>query len=114
MRKKLILISIILVIFSVLFFHTDPLRMFTNFVIAGIVPGLNISLGFFPCLIVLVGLIYLVIKWVGDIHFEMIRQTALEMNAEKVKKQLDTANTQEQKERQRIIAAPSLESVANS
>lgn len=92
----------------------NPLQMFFNFVIAGIVPGLNISLSFVPSICIILALLWLMKRWIRDIRYQMMRRTALEMNAEKVKNELQNAQQKESKERrQSVIAARALKQASN-
>lgn len=78
MRKKItigLVLSIVLISCLVI---KDPLQMFFDFLIGGIVPGLNMSLGFLPSLGFIIVLIWMINKWIKDLrHHMIIQQTNL-------------------------------------
>jgi hypothetical protein len=108
-KKKLLILITCLVILAVVIFHHDPLQMVANFIIGGIVPGLDISLGFLPSLAVIIALLLLMKRWVRELHFQMVRRAALDMNAERARLELEDTDTKDQvKNRRAVIAARSL------
>ena len=114
MKRKMLFWAMVCGIIVTLLIVENPLQMFFNFVIAGIVPGLNISLGFMPSIGVILALLWLMKRWIRDIRYQMIRRTALEMNAERVKNELQNAQQKESKERrQSVIAARTLKHANN-
>ena len=109
MKKKLFLAVGMTLVVSLFALHQDPLQLILNFVIAGVLPGLDISLGFIPSLVMIVVLLLLMKKWAKEIHFSMLRRTALEMNAEKVKDELSKATKADRRERRQLLAKRELE-----
>jgi membrane protein implicated in regulation of membrane protease activity len=109
-KRKLLILTITSAVVAVAVFHHDPLQMVANFIIGGIVPGINISIGFIPSLLIIIALLLLMKRWVRELHFQMIRRAALEMNAERTKQELETTHAPDKAERSRsVIAARSLE-----
>ncbi len=78
MRKKLTIGLILSIILVSCLAINDPLQMLFDLLIGGIVPGLNISLGFLPSLGFVLALLWLIQKWVKDLqHHIIVEQTQL-------------------------------------
>lgn len=54
----------------------DPLGDTAGFIIGGLVPGTNISLGFWPSVLIILLLIHSVYRWMKSLHFEMLESIA--------------------------------------
>jgi uncharacterized membrane protein len=110
-NRKLLILIITSAVVAVAVFHHDPLQMVANFIIGGIVPGINVSIGFIPSLLIIITLLLLMKRWIHELHFQMMRRAALEINAERTKQELETSHTTDEVDRSRsVIAARSLES----
>jgi hypothetical protein len=114
MKRKLLILSMVAAMVGVAIFHHDPLQLLANFIVGGVVPGLNISLGFIPTLGVILALLWLMKRWISDIHFQMIRRTALEMSAENAQKELTVSEAQDRSERRAVVAARGLETASTT
>ncbi len=100
MKQKLLPAVIFLAITGLVLTGADPLSLALNFIVGGVIPGLDITLGFLPSLAFIILLIMLIRRWIKDLRFQMIRRTALEINAENSKLALADATTKERRERQ--------------
>lgn len=105
MKKKLLVGAFLMIALYVIFFVDNSLQLAINFIVDGLVPGTDIRFGFMPTIALIIGLLFLVIKWIQEIRFEMIRQTALEINAERVAAELNTSYRQESSERRKVVAS---------
>ena len=78
MRKKLTIGVILTIVLISCLVVKDPLQILFDFLVGGIVPGLNISLGFLPSLGFIFTLIWVINKWVKELRHNMIvKQTSL-------------------------------------
>lgn len=99
-------------IVAILLFFTlskDPLQTFLNFIIGGIVPGIDVSLGFVPSLSLIVALLYAVYSITRQLkHQKIVQETRLN-KLENEKKEFSEANSGERiKKHASVIAARSL------
>lgn len=108
MKKRAIFWASILAIFILLIISSNPLQIIFDFIIAGIIPGTGISLGFVPSLAVIFGLILVMKHLARPLKFQMLRRQALLTNAENVARELSTAHQVESKERRAVITSKSL------
>ncbi len=112
MKKRLLLGILVLAGLVGFFFIDDPLRTLTEFIIAGVVPGLNISLGLFPSLGVTLFVFWLLRRWLRSIRLEMLAHTASQIGKEKVKSDFMARNSGEPKTaRSSSVIAPSVETL---
>jgi hypothetical protein len=66
----------------------DPLKILLNFIIGGLIPNTEISLGLFPSIAVMAGILLLVQRWTRKIRLESMARTALEVKEERTKTEL--------------------------
>lgn len=71
--KRLI---IAVVVMGFIIMSNDPLGDTAGFIIGGLVPGTNISLGFWPSVLIILLLIHSVYRWMKSLHFEMLESIA--------------------------------------
>ncbi len=111
MRRKLLTAGMLAVAIGSFMMVDDPLRMITELLIAGIVPGLNISLGLFPSLLVTFGLLLLMRHWLRSIRLQMLRHSSNQTSSEKVKSEFTAKNSGEETKakRNQLVIAPKLE-----
>jgi hypothetical protein len=67
---------IIAVVVGFIILSKDPLGDVAGFIIGGLIPGTNISLGFWPSILLVLLLVHWVYIWVKSLHFEMLESIA--------------------------------------
>lgn len=104
--KKLLFWALILGIASFALLTEHPMLTLLDFVIGGVVPGLNISLGFLPSLAVVLLLFWLLARWVKHLHHQMMSHATNLNKVEIEKKDFTERNAGEIVKNTSVIAAP--------
>ncbi len=74
--KKLLFWALVLGTLLFIVFADRPMQLFLNFVVGGVVPGINISLGFLPSLLIIIAIALTIRSWAKSIHEQMIQRAA--------------------------------------
>lgn len=109
--KKALFFGFLLAIVAFTIIVDDPLLTFFNFAIGGIVPGLNISLGYLPSIGLLTVLLWLVSRWVRNIRQQMMEKQAEINKALNEQKEFKETHASEEPKNSSVISAPSANSV---
>lgn len=105
MRKKLTIGLILGIVLMSFLLIKDPLQMFFDFLIGGIVPGLNISLGFVPSIAFIVLIIWVINKWVNELRHHMIVQQTNLNKVEAKRREFKDSNSNESTKNKSVISA---------
>jgi len=109
--KKALFFGFILSIIAFTIIVDDPLLTFFNFVIAGIVPGFNVSLGYLPSIGLLVFLFWALTRWVRSIRQQMIEKQAEIYKALNEQREFAETHASESEKNSSVISAPQANSV---
>jgi hypothetical protein len=107
MKKILFWVFAVLVLLALILID-HPILMLFNFIIGGVIPGVNVSLGFIPFMIVIIGLL-LAVKWsINRTRLQMLKRSAEINKIEAHKKDFaETHSTESAKNNSVIAASPS-------
>jgi hypothetical protein len=113
MKRKSFFWAVSILITTAFSMTSNPLQATFDFIIAGIVPYTDISLGLFPSFAIIAMLLLLMKRWVSDLQFQMLRRQALIANAESTSKELLSAHEKERKERRQVVTQTTAKSHAH-
>jgi hypothetical protein len=108
--KKMVWLSVILGIIGFATLSNDPLNDTANFIIAGSVPGTDISIGLWSTLLLAFMLLWVVNLGFKKARLQMLEHTATQIKNEEEKIQFKESNSGESINSGRsVIAAPTAE-----
>jgi len=79
--------------------------MIFDFLVGGIIPGLNISVGFIPSLGFIIGLIWVINKWVKELRHHMIVQQTNLNKVETQRREFSDNHSNEAVKNKSVISA---------
>lgn len=89
-------------------FIDDPLNSTVSFLIAGTVPGTDITLGLWPSLVVALAFLYLFAKLVGRVQYRFLEGKAQQITHENIAREFkETHDSETVVKNKSVIAAPS-------
>lgn len=110
--KKLLWASIVVAIVSFVVWSSDPLNDSVNFIIAGSIPGTDLSIGLWSTLLLAVFLLWLVHLGFKKARLQMLEHTAKQIKSEEAKAEFKEAHDGEfDRSKRSVIAARSSESI---
>lgn len=108
--KKIAWAAALAAIVSFIVWSGDPLNDTVNFIIAGSIPGTNVSIGLWSTLCLAVLLLWLVRLGYQKVKLQMLEQTAKQIKTEQAKNEFESSHKTEFDRSQRsVIAARSSE-----
>ncbi len=105
--KKIVWGSILVAIVSFIVWSKDPLNEAVNFIIAGSVPGTNISIGLWSTLLLAVFLLWVVSRGFKRTKLQMLEHTAHEIKKTQAETEFkETYSGDFDRSKRSVIAAP--------
>lgn len=109
--KKATWVSVLTATVGFMVLSNDPLNDTVNFIIAGSIPGTNLSIGFWSTLLLAAILLWCVHLGFKKAKLQMLEHTATQIKAEQAKAEFEDSNkTQFNRKNRSVIAARSSES----
>ncbi len=106
MKKRIIILGTICATLAFFTFASDPLQILLNFIIGGVVPGVDITLGFLPSLIVIASLLIIARAWIRGIRADMIKRATTLNKIDHETKEFNQQHATDTKKDRSAIAAP--------
>lgn len=109
--RKVFWAVLLIAIVSFTIWSKDPLNDVVNFIIGGIIPKTNVSIGFWGTIAIATGVLYAVRRAIKNTRLQMLENTAKQIKAEELSSDFESKSAIEFDHSKRsVIAAPATNS----